>query len=123
MASALISIPNRCNGIIRVDIEFHVENQTHRETWKTLIYVRHTGIWKYYKSITKSIVLIYDEINLEDTRLIQNGKLGYKNMASLVIDSMINSALITCSNFGEIIFEIHAISYIKMAQNTLMAHH
>lgn len=44
-------------------------------------------------------------------------------MASLVIDSMVNSAEITCSNFNEIIFNIHAISYIKMAQNTLMAHH
>lgn len=44
-------------------------------------------------------------------------------MASLVIDSMINSAEITCSNFKEIIFYIHAIPYIKMAQNTLMAHH
>lgn len=68
-------------------------------------------------------MLINDEIDLEDTRLIQNEKLGYKNMASLVIDSMINSAKITCSNFNEIIFDIHAISYIKMAQNTLMAHH
>lgn len=68
-------------------------------------------------------MLINDEIDLEDTRLIQNEKLGYKNMASLVIDSMINSAEITCSNFNEIIFDIHAISYIKMAQNTLMAHH
>lgn len=44
-------------------------------------------------------------------------------MASLVIDSMRNSAEITCSNFEEIIFDIHVKPYTKITQNTFMTHH